>query len=82
MTCDMDGSESVASSYFAFPASAIIKRPPLALTARRAGWVGCNFDLRHIPADARISIVVEKQITPSNEVPHNLKKLNRSKSFR
>jgi hypothetical protein len=43
--------------YFAFPASAIIKRPPLAPTARRAGWVGCNFDLRRIPAEARIEII-------------------------
>ena len=43
--------------YFAFPPSAIIKRPPLAATARRAGWVGCNFDLSRIPADARIEIV-------------------------
>jgi type II restriction enzyme len=37
--------------------SAIIKRPPLAATARRAGWVGCSFDLRRIPADARIEII-------------------------
>jgi type II restriction enzyme len=43
--------------HFAFPPSAIIKRPPLAATARRAGWVGCNFDLKRIPADARIEIV-------------------------
>jgi type II restriction enzyme len=43
--------------HFAFPPSAIIKRPPLAATARRAGWVGCNFNLRRIPADARIEIV-------------------------
>ena len=43
--------------YFAFPASAIIKRPPLAASARRAGWVGCNFDLSRIPVEARIEIV-------------------------
>ncbi len=43
--------------YFAFPASAIIERPPLAASARRAGWVGCNFDLSRIPADARIEII-------------------------
>lgn len=44
---------------FAFPPSAIIKRPPLSATARRAGWVGCNFDLTRIPADARIPVVQE-----------------------
>jgi len=43
--------------YFAFPPSAIIKRPPLAASARRAGWIGCNFDLSRIPAEARIQIV-------------------------
>ena len=43
--------------HFAFPPSAIIKRPPLSATARRAGWVGCNFALDRIPVDARIPIV-------------------------
>jgi hypothetical protein len=43
--------------HFAFPPSAIIKRPPLTATARRTGWVGCNFNLSRIPADARIEIV-------------------------
>ena len=43
--------------HFAFPLSAIEKRKPLAATARRAGWVGCNILLDAIPPDARISIV-------------------------
>lgn len=43
--------------HFAFPPSAIIKRKPLAVTARRAGWVGCNIALNRIPADARIQVV-------------------------
>jgi hypothetical protein len=42
---------------FAFPPSAIIKRKPLAPTARRAGWIGCNFALNRIPVEARIAIV-------------------------
>ena len=44
---------------FAFPLSAIEKRKPLAATARRAGWVGCNILLGAIPKDARIPIVVD-----------------------
>jgi type II restriction enzyme len=52
---------------FAFPTSAIVKRKPLALTARRAGWVGCNIALHRIPADARISIVTDSQVaSPKN----------------
>ena len=42
---------------FMFSESAVIKRPPLAATARRAGWVGCNIALNRVPADARIWLV-------------------------
>ena len=53
---------------FAFPESAIIKRKPLAVTARRAGWVGCNIALNRIPAEARIAVVLESCVTPAAEV--------------
>jgi type II restriction enzyme len=53
---------------FAFPVSAIIKRRPLALTARRAGWVGCNIALNHIPNDVRIPIVSDGQIIDEGTV--------------
>ena len=45
---------------FMFSESAVIKRKPLAATARRAGWVGCNFALNRIPADARIPLVITR----------------------
>ncbi len=45
--------------HFAFALSTLEKRPPLAPTARRAGWVGCNILLDKIPVHARISIVSE-----------------------
>jgi type II restriction enzyme len=63
---------------FAFPPSAIIKRKPLAVTARRAGWVGCNIALNRIPVDARIAVVAESRISPAGEVRaqyHNTKSL-------
>jgi type II restriction enzyme len=44
---------------FCFSISAIEARRPLAETARRAGWVGCNILLNAIPLDARISLVDE-----------------------
>jgi type II restriction enzyme len=51
---------------FAFPLSAIEKRKPLASTARRAGWVGCNILLHAIPPDARIKIVSDgKPVAPA-----------------
>jgi type II restriction enzyme len=42
--------------YF-FTPSIIIKRKPLADTARRAGWIGCNIDISTIPQDCKINIV-------------------------
>ena len=52
--------------HFAFSISAIEKRPPLAPTARRAGWVGCNILLKKIPADACIHLVTNgKPTNPS-----------------
>lgn len=45
--------------HFAFALSALERRKPLAPTARRAGWVGCNILLDKIPAHARISVVTE-----------------------
>jgi type II restriction enzyme len=61
--------------HFAFPPSAIIKRNPTTPKGRGSPWIGCNFDLRRIPADARISIIVEKQITPTNEVRAQFRKV-------
>ena len=53
---------------FAFPPSAIIERKPLALTARRAGWIGCNIALDRIPVDARIAVVTQGAVIPASEV--------------
>ena len=61
--------------HFAFPPSAIIKRKPLSRTARRAGWVGCNFALNRIPADARIAVVTESRISPAAEVREKFKRV-------
>lgn len=42
---------------FAFSLSTLERRKPLAPTARRAGWVGCNILLARIPQDARIPVI-------------------------
>jgi len=54
-------------SFFLF-SSAIEKRPPLAITARRAGWVGCNILLCNIPSTGKISIVADGLIADPTEV--------------
>ena len=54
--------------HFAFSPSVIIKRKPLSITARRAGWVGCNIALNRIPVDARIAVVTESKAASASEV--------------
>ncbi|MGC2529358.1 MAG: DpnI domain-containing protein [Candidatus Acidiferrum sp.] len=54
--------------HFAFALSAIEVRPPLAPSARRAGWVGCNILLNKIPQDARIPIIAGGIASPAAEV--------------
>jgi type II restriction enzyme len=66
---------------FAFPPSAIIKRKPLSANARRAGWVGCNFDLRLIPADARIEVVSNSEISSAKAVREKFERLKPMKEI-
>ena len=60
---------------FAFPPSAIIKRNPLSVTARRAGWIGCNIALHRIPIEARIAIVTESSISPESDVREKFRRV-------
>jgi type II restriction enzyme len=53
---------------FMFSESAVIKRKPLAATARRAGWVGCNIDLHRIAPEARIPIIAASSATDPAQV--------------
>lgn len=46
----------------------IEKRNPLALTARRAGWIGCNILLRNIPQTGKIFYVRDGKIEPKGRV--------------
>jgi type II restriction enzyme len=68
--------------HFAFALSAIECRPPLAITARRAGWIGCNILLNKIPADARIPIVESGNAIPSSEVRQAYKRLRPLENLR
>src|SRR5262249_38071767 len=44
-------------------------------TARPAGWTGCNIALNRIPADARITIVSECQVTTPNDVRDRFRRI-------
>lgn len=54
--------------HFAFALSAVEPRKPLADTARRAGWVGCNIVLDKIPFHARIPVIEEGNLRPKHAV--------------
>jgi type II restriction enzyme len=60
---------------FAFSLAAVERRKPLASTARRAGWVGCNILLDKIPVEARITIIREGTPVPSGEVRESYARL-------
>jgi len=51
-----------------FSAEIIGKRKPLANTARRAGWIGCNILLNQIPDEGRIFIVKNEKEVPLEQV--------------
>ena len=61
--------------HFAFSASAIEARKPLAPEARRAGWVGCNIVLKNIPLDARIRIISDGVAVPPHQVRESFRRL-------
>ena len=48
--------------------SAIQERPPLAPTAKRAGWVGCNILLDRLPQDGRIPVIAFGDVLPKEDV--------------
>jgi len=53
---------------FCLPRSAIEARKPLAPTARRAGWVGCNILLNLVPPEGRISVINSGIVVPKSKV--------------
>jgi type II restriction enzyme len=53
---------------FFFSGSAVEKRQPLAVTARRAGWIGCNILLHSIPSVGKIAMVANGLVTDRSEV--------------
>lgn len=63
----------VVPKHFFIP-EIIEKRSPLAPTARRAGWVGCNIVLKNIPQAGKIFFVRDRQVESKAKVLANWKK--------
>lgn len=60
---------------FFFVPQIIEKRKPLAPTARRAGWIGCNILYSEIPEQGKISIIRNGVIKSLNDVVHEYSKI-------
>ncbi|MBR5485366.1 MAG: restriction endonuclease [Oscillospiraceae bacterium] len=56
----------------------IEKRKPLAASARRAGWEGCNILIDKIPEQGKIRIISNGEVIDANAV---IGKVNKSKQF-
>lgn len=62
-----------------FVPNIIEKRKPLAPTARRAGWVGCNILIENIPEQGKIPIVFNGKIIESDKIIERVNIGNRLK---
>lgn len=57
-----------------FSTEIIEKRKPLADTARRASWIGCNIVLKQIPEEGKIFIVKNEVEQPVESVNEKVKR--------
>lgn len=71
----------VVPKYFFVP-EIIEKRKPLAPTAKRAGWVGCNIILKRIPQDGLIYIIKDEQEQPVDAVISKIIRTNFIKQYK
>ncbi|WP_394124589.1 DpnI domain-containing protein [Psychrobacter nivimaris] len=58
-----------------FTPDIIVKRKPLSVTAKRAGWVGCNIDLRQVPESGKVFLVKDQQAIPRENVTQQFQKI-------
>lgn len=58
-----------------FTPSVIGKRKPLGDNARRAGWTGCNIMMKLIPSTAKIPIIQNGIVRPTDEVKTQYNKI-------
>ncbi len=56
-----------------FKPDIIIKRKPLSKTAKRAGWVGCNIDLRQVPESGKVFLVKNEKVISRDKVTQQFK---------
>ncbi|MBO5254682.1 MAG: hypothetical protein J6B07_02535 [Opitutales bacterium] len=64
----------VIPSHF-FTKEIIIKRPPLSVNAKRAGWVGCNIDVSFIPESGKLFLIRNEKVEDKNTIIEKFNKM-------
>jgi type II restriction enzyme len=71
---------------FFVTSSMLEKRKPLSETARRSGWIGCNFILENLPNEGKIPIIKNEVILEKEQVHQTWNKMfflaNKNPEFR
>lgn len=62
---------------FLFVPSVIEKRKPLAATAKRAGWIGCNILYSDIPKQGKITIIDSQKLSDRKTVTEEYSKIKK-----
>ena len=57
-----------------FTSEIIVKRKPLSVTARRAGWVGCNIDISNVAEAGKIFLIKDTKLIDKEIVEMSFKK--------
>jgi type II restriction enzyme len=53
---------------FFFTPEMVVQRKPLSLTAKRAGWIGCNVNLSRIPENGKICLIKNSKVIEKEKV--------------
>ncbi len=67
-SADYQVTDFLAIPKYFFTPEVIEKRKPLASTAKRAGWTGCNILFHKIPKVGIINIIIDGQILPKQSI--------------
>ncbi|WP_227430257.1 DpnI domain-containing protein [Psychrobacter sp. I-STPA6b] len=57
-----------------FSTEMIIRRKPLPASAKRAGWIGCNIDLRKVPETGKVFLVKNQKVINHDTVKQQFHK--------
>lgn len=79
-SADLQVTDLLVVPKFFFVTDLIEKRKPLSLTARRAGWIGCNILFSDIPEQGKIRIINNQCVCGINDVVSEYREIKKLKT--